>query len=610
MRIVPSLTVLLIVFILCGLPSYAQEDLKVSISTSHVNANPGDEITYVIKYSNTGISPASNLVIKDYLSSGLYTYVSSSPSGTISGDVITWDQTQIQELALLGNGEFQIAVTVKAGIPGDGVTQASNGYYISASPGNLENYATITSSYTTIPVHSDVVSTLIEQKYGVHVNNASGVIKSATNTMVYYLIQVTNTGNVYDRYDLSSFNFDCDGPGGVGFDAIPALFTDQNGNSITKTDWIAPDQTYYFLLKLKAERGTNPGHWSCHNVVATSTVGSIKGEGNIQTNVEGAPHYALVSLSKIDAKDPVEAGEIFTYKIYAFNSNDAYPAKNMVVKETYPPNVTFISATPAPDPGFNNQWSLGNLDYGLAAAKTINITVRVNPLNNCNGTMTNTVSASYDDYDTFNPPSASVVTTIKSYPDLVITKTAQTPSSPSKIGETITYTINYQNAGTCDAPNSQIRELFDDEHTNIISAGGGTQSGNVITWNLGLLTPGQSGTITYTALIDPQSTFNPGTTEIISEATISTLETESNKNNNTATASVSVSVLPDMKVEILPANQTSEAGTEYTYQVKVSNDGDIAATNVEIKNLLPAGMAIGAISHDGNNMGGAITWPV
>ncbi|MGE5411437.1 MAG: hypothetical protein ACM3MI_10800, partial [Clostridiales bacterium] len=377
MRLFTSLTVLFIAFLINALPGYGQEDLKISVSVSHANANPGDEITYVIKYSNAGLTPASNVVITSQLPDlGTYTYVSSHPQGTLSGNVLTWDQFQIRELALLSNGECQIAVTVKAGVPGNGTTQLSSGYYISSSTAILKDFATIKSNSTLTPVQSNIVSTTIVQHCNVHVNNASGVVKSATNTRVFYMIQVTNNGNVYDRYNLSSLNYDCDGPGGMGFESLIAEFTDLNGVSITKTDWIAPDQTYYFLLRLTVGPGTSPGRWSCHDVIATSAISGTTGVGKIQTQTEGAPHNPLVSLSIIDAKDPVEAGELFTYTIYAFNANDSYAANNFVIKEAYPSNITFISSTPAPDPGFNNQWSLGNLEYGLAGAKTITITVK------------------------------------------------------------------------------------------------------------------------------------------------------------------------------------------------------------------------------------------
>ncbi|HLN74095.1 MAG TPA: hypothetical protein VK205_12425, partial [Prolixibacteraceae bacterium] len=611
MKFCTSLTLLFIAFLINALPGFGQEDLKISVTASHINADPGDEITYVIKYMNAGLTTASDVIITSQLPDmETYTYVSSNPQGVVLGNEITWNQSQIPELALLSNGERQITVTVKAGIPGSGDSQYSSGYYIPSATAILNSYATIKSNSTVIPLHSNTVSTTIVQNYSVHINNASGVIKSATGTTIYYMIQVSNNGNVYDRYDLSSLNYDCDGPGGKDYDKLSASFTDLNGNTITKTDWIEPDQAYFFLLKLTAPKGTNPGKWSCHDVIATSSASGYSGVGKIQTQTDGAPHYPLVSLSKIDDKDPVEAGELLNYTIYAFNSNDTYAANNFIIKETYPPNVSFVSSTPAPDPGGDNQWSLGNLEYGLAGAKTINITLRVNSLSNCGGIITNTVSASYDGCDASNPPQATVVTTIKSYPDLVISKTAKLSSTPARKGESITYTLSYQNIGSCDAPNSLIKDLFDEVHTNIVNAGGGTQSGSEISWTLGTLTPGQSGSITYSALIDPGSKFNPGTTIITNKAIISTSENESNLNNNTSIATIPVSVLPDMKVEVLSEKMIMEPGKQNTYTLKISNIGDIAASNVEIKNQLPTGLNVGFISDGGINLDGFIAWPV
>jgi uncharacterized repeat protein (TIGR01451 family) len=93
MRFFTFLTVLFFAFLINALPGYGQEELKISVTASHMNANPGDEITYVIKYSNAGLTPASNVIITSQLPNvGTYTYVSSYPQGVVSGNVITWNQ--------------------------------------------------------------------------------------------------------------------------------------------------------------------------------------------------------------------------------------------------------------------------------------------------------------------------------------------------------------------------------------------------------------------------------------------------------------------------------------------------------------------------------------
>lgn len=48
---------------------------------------------------------------------------------------------------------------------------------------------------------------------------------------------------------------------------------------------------------------------------------------------------------------------------------------NVVIMETYPPEVEFVEASRTPDAGTNNRWTIGTLAPG--AEGTITITVRI-----------------------------------------------------------------------------------------------------------------------------------------------------------------------------------------------------------------------------------------
>ena len=373
----------------------AQDSEELSIhKTSPATANPGDLITYVIEYSNVGTAEANNVVIKDYLPAGnLYTYVASFPAGTLVGNTLIWDKTNIPELAALGTGIRQITVLIRAGIPGNGISGSTDGYYMPVASNNITNYASIQSDFTSPPVYGDTTSTLVNQYCGVQVNDASGVIKSATNTVLYYLMQVNNDGNIYDQFDFSVLNHACTGK---DFDPLNYRLLDLSGNVITETPWIPPHSTYQFLLELSAPTGSNPFHWSCHDVTVSSTrCPGTTDVGFVETEIVGSPKYPLINISKIDSKDPVERGEEYTYTIFVFNSNDKYPANNFKLLETYDANIEFVSASPAPDAGTNNQWSLGSLGYGIDSAKTILVTVRVKESAVCSGFISNTVTCSF-----------------------------------------------------------------------------------------------------------------------------------------------------------------------------------------------------------------------
>jgi len=585
----------------------AQDSEMLSIhKTSPAEANPGEIITYIIEFSNVGTAEASNVIIKDYLPAGnFYTYVGSSPAGTLVGNTLMWDKTNIPELESLGIGIRQITVQIRAGIPGDGISGSTSGYYMPAANNIISNYTSIQSDVTNPPVFGDTTTTVVNQYCGVQVSDASGVIKSSTNTVLYYLMQINNNGNIYDQFSLSVFNHACNGQ---DFDPLMSRTLDMSGNVITETPWIQPHSTYQFLLELTAPIGSNPFRFSCHDITATSV--ACPGTFDValtETEIVGAPKYPLVNISKIDSKDPVERSEEFTYTIFVFNSNDKYPAENFKLYENYDPNIEFVSAVPAPDAGTNNVWSLGTMGYGLDSAKTIIVTVRVLDNAICSGTITNMVECSYTNQSRY--PTATATTNILGHPDLTVSKTLVTVPMPAVIGGDVYYTLRYKNIGNCAAENVVLKDFFDNVHMNPMSLDGGLVSGGMIQWNLGTINPNDSGQINYSMKIDPSATFNPGVTLVRNYASITTAVPESDYNNNNAMAVFSITLLPDISVAKSEPDSLF-AGEQYTYSVTVGNYGDYAASNVITEDLLPPTLQFVSASDGGSFAFGTVSWPV
>jgi len=585
----------------------AQDTEMLSIhKTSPVAAGPGEIITYIIEYSNVGTVEATNVVIKDYLpASNMYTYVASFPAGTLVGNVLTWDKTSIPELESLGTGIRQITVQIRAGIPGNGITGSVDGYYMPAASNIINNFTSIQSDFTNPPIFGDTTHTTVDQYYDVQVSDASGVIKSATNTVLYYLMQVNNNGNIYDKFSMSVFNHACNGH---DFDPLNSRILDMSGNVITSTPWIGPHSTYQFLLELTAPIGSNPFRFSCHDFTVTSTVNPGTFDvGYSETEIVGSPKYPLVNISKIDAKDPVERSEEFTYTIFVFNSNDKYPAENFKLYENYDPNIEFVSAVPAPDAGTNNVWSLGTLGYGLDSAKTIIVTVRVNDNSICSGSITNMVECSYTNQSRY--PTATATTNILGHPDLTVSKTLVTVPIPAVIGGDVYYTLHYKNIGNCAADNVVLKDFFDNVHMNPVSLDGGLVSGGMIQWSLGTINPGDSGHINYSMKIDPTATFNPGVTLVRNYASISTVVPESDYNNNNAMAVFSITLLPDLQV-FKSDPDTLFTGVPYTYTITIRNSGDHTASDISLADVLPASLQFVSASNGGVIDAGKITWPI
>ena len=80
-------------------------------------------------------------------------------------------------------------------------------------------------------------------------------------------------------------------------------------------------------------------------IVNSALIQSDQGTANTQ-EVTTVQSDAVLAIKKTHSVDPVKAGENLTYTItYANSSGASETATNVVIKETYDSNVTFVSAS-------------------------------------------------------------------------------------------------------------------------------------------------------------------------------------------------------------------------------------------------------------------------
>lgn len=251
-----------------------------------------------------------------------------------------------------------------------------------------------------------------------------------------------------------------------------------------------------------------------YNALFTGYIGAF--------DLENVTEEPDIGLTKLGFPDPVNSGSQLNYTIVVTN-NGAGNATNVTVVETYPAGVVFHSASPPPDLGTNNTWSLGNLTP--AQSVTINITVNVTLLS---GTLNNTVNATYQNSTggTLTAGASQSTTVLPSGAPLIqITKTG--PASVQQ-GENFNYTITISNTGSTNASNVTINETYP-AGTVFVGADpapdigdnywelGNISAGNSTTIKIELTAPGTAGTITNTANATFQNAtgalFTTGTTE-------------------------------------------------------------------------------------------------
>lgn len=238
------------------------------------------------------------------------------------------------------------------------------------------------------------------------------------------------------------------------------------------------------------------------------------------------PEATLVKNSNVSS---AMTGQTITYTI-TFQNTGAGDATDVVIVDTIPAGINYVSSNPTGNNlggGFYS-WNLGFVAAG--GISTINITGEVI---STGGNITNTATVYYKDTDgntltpkistpniitivqptptftrTATPTMTRTVTltpTHTPYPVLVLTKVA-TPSSV-KMGDTVTFLINYSNIGASSASGAVISDVLPSALicptpcTTFTINNGGTLAGNTVIWNIGTVNPGASGSVSLSFIV-------------------------------------------------------------------------------------------------------------
>jgi uncharacterized repeat protein (TIGR01451 family) len=156
----------------------------------------------------------------------------------------------------------------------------------------------------------------------------------------------------------------------------------------------------------------------------------------------------------------------------------------------------------------------------------------------------------------------SIPTSAIGTPDLYATKTANV------ICDEINYTINYGNSGEVNQTGTTLVDDYDETKVTVKDAGGGTDDGNNITWSIGTVAVGASGSKNYTVSIN-QGVANGAV--IINSGNISGDLAERVITNNTYSVTSYAKVSP-------VANFTSDSPKPFCTNISFTNTTTGGAT--------------------------------
>lgn len=297
---------------------------------------------------------------------------------------------------------------------------------------------------------------------------------------------------------------------------------------------------------------------------------------------------ATATDKKINGADSVSlgVGATATVTIKATTFGPSGGTQDLTVTDDLPACDDYVlgSASPAPssrtpDPDESLTWRLAGVPNRTTV--TLTFTIRAVQPGDCRNHATTTSTSAPPTDDTVPQP-------VLGRPDVGIDKAC----SPDEVspGGVATCTLSYANNGTTSAPDVRITDVLGTGLTYVAGSASPAPtgvSGQTLTWSLGALAAGTSGTITYQQRVP--ATGPAGTLELPDTATISTYGQDSNPDNDEDTEITTVTYAVDLAVtKTCPTSTTPGAPAQQ--KVTYTNQGSATATNASITDTLPAGM--------------------
>ncbi|HAH05921.1 MAG TPA: hypothetical protein DCM05_05215, partial [Elusimicrobia bacterium] len=331
--------------------------------------------------------------------------------------------------------------------------------------------------------------------------------------------------------------------------------------------------------------------------------------------VEG---QADLSLSKTASTLAPQLGGNVTFTLTLRNAGPA-SASSIVVKDYLPAGLTYVSndgGANASEAGGTVTWNVASLASGATATLQVVATVAADtPVSNfaevfSSGTGDPDSTAGNDGgAKTANEDDEALVTVDASQADLSLLKTVD--NARPNVGDNITFTLLLSNSGPDSATGVTVKDLLGSNLTyvssNPVTGHGSYDSGSGI-WTVGTVANGATARLTITATVK-SSTAQPAFANFAEVLAVDQFDPDSTKNNDggarTANeddeASVTVTPLTaDLSLSKVVDNRSPETGANITFTLMLTNNGAATAYDIQVVDLLPAGL-----THVSNTGGGS-----
>ncbi len=556
-----------------GMPVHA---LSLQKAVDLSSASPGDTLTYSLTYRNSGNLTETNAVVSDTLPPRTR-YVSST-GGTYDAATNTVSFS-LGTLAPGDTGTLSVVVTLDAVFPSGTTVIANTG---------------VIRSTDVPPTSSNTVQTTVTAAPSLSLSKTVDHATAAPGDVLTYTLAYANTGNA-------------DAAGVVLSDVLPAHTTFLSAShggafSAGSVTWqlgtVAAGASGSVSFTVRLDAVFPAGNTTVVNTATVSSPSTSPVTSNpVTTIVNAAP---ILGLSKSVNRSTAAPGELLTYALAYQNSGNA-AATAVVLTDTLPARTTFVSASGGGT--YANgvvTWNLGTVAAGASGVVTLVVQLdAVFP----DGTTTVANTAVLQSGST-PPASGGTSTVVTAAPVLTLSKAVDL--STASPGQLLTYTLSYQNSGNSDAAQVVVTDAVPARTTFVSASNGGTLANGVVTWSVGTVPAGATGSVTLTVRLD--ATFPNGLTAVSNSAVVRSATTGPTPSNTVVTT---VSAAPSLSLTKSVDSATAVPGQLLTYTLGYANTGNADASGVVLVDPLPARTTFVSASHGGTlDADGTVRWSI
>jgi len=549
--------------------------LAVAIVEASAPAVPGEPLTYIVNFANSGTSADAGVVLQAVVPTGTQ-FVSATQGGTENAGAVSWS---LGTLGVGESGERRFTVTVTDAAPAAVFSAAE--LSDAANPGVVQVRAEAATPVQVAPplaldmtLTPDPVQPSELLRYVLTVRNRS---------------QITVSSAVLQNQTL-------DGTTPVAEDGGSCSGGCFAGTLVTWTlGTLPPGQSVERQLILRAGATLPAGTLVFNSAHVTA---SNAPEAHADRAVPVDPARAL-AVAIAQATEPAVPGEPLTYIVNFANSGTTADA-GVVLQAVVPAGTEFVSATQ----GGTEQngvvsWSLGTIGVGQSGERRFTVQVT--------DAAEEAMFSAAELSDAANPGvvrvRAEAAGPVQAAPPLALDMTL-TPD-PVQPNELLRYVLTVRNRSQITVSSAVLQNQTLDGTTPVAvdggSCSGGCFAGTQVTWTLGTLSPGQG--------VQRQLILRAGASLSAAKLVFNTAHvTASNAPEMHAERSVPVDPARALAVAITQATEPAVPGEPLTYIVNFANSGTTADTGVVLQAVVPAGTQFVSATQGGTEQDGVVSW--